>query len=84
MSTEVAAVVQEFELQPQDEEIGGRMRAEMAVAWSDLHEVLSKKLRRYGKVDPELSETLDPHVRRLIQLAMEVGLLADKNCEEEG
>lgn len=83
MFTEVAAVVQEFELQPQDEEIGGRIRAEMAVAWSDLHEVLSKKLRRYGKVDPLLSTSLDPHLRRLIQLTMEVSLLAENAPNEE-
>jgi hypothetical protein len=83
MSTEVAAVVQELELQPQDEEIGGRIRAEMAVAWSDLHEVLSKKLRRYGKVDPLLSTSLDPHLRRLIQLTMEVSLLAENAPNEE-
>ena len=83
MSGEVAAVVREFDLQPQEEEIGGRIRAEMAVAWSDLHEVLSKKLRRYGKVDPLLSNTLDPHIRRLIQMTMEAGLLADRNPDEE-
>lgn len=78
MSGEVAAVVREFDLQPQDEAIGRRIRAEMAVAWSDLHEVLSKKLRGYGKVDPLLSTSLDPHLRRLIQLTMEVSHLVDE------
>ena len=78
MSREVAAVVREFDLQPRDEEVEGRLRAEMAVAWSDLHEVLSKKLRGYGKVDPLLSTSLDPHLRRLIQLTMEVSHLVDE------
>lgn len=80
MAAEVAAVVGEFDLQPQDEAVSRRIRAEMAEAWSDLHEVLSKKLRRYGKVDPLLSKSLDPHLHRLIQLTMEVSHLVDEEA----
>ena len=78
MSAEVAIVVREFDLQPQDDGIGRRIRGEMAGAWSDLHEVLSKQLRRYGKVDPLLSNSLDPHIHRLILLTMEVSHLVDE------
>lgn len=75
MLEEVGLVVREFDLQPQDESIGRRIDAQMAGAWSDLHEVLSAKLRRYGDIDPHLSRKLDPHIKRMIRLTLEVGRL---------
>ncbi len=76
MQSEIAAVVRAFDLQADDEWLDRRIDAEMSGAWSDLHEVLSGKLKRYGDVDPRLSRVLDPHIRRLIRMTLEAGHLA--------
>jgi len=68
---EIEAVVREFALQPQELELGRQISAEMSGAWSDLNEVLVAKLKRYGRVDPRLRRTLDPHIRNMIRMALE-------------
>jgi hypothetical protein len=65
---EIRAVAAEFELPPQTEDAGRQIVATASVAWSDLYDLLSDRLDRYGDVDPGLAVTLDPHVRRLIEL----------------
>jgi hypothetical protein len=77
MLAEIAVIAQEFELQGSVEDAGRRVSAEMSVAWADLHDTLSPKLKRYGAVDPSLGDTLDPHLRNLIDLAQEIGRVAD-------
>ncbi len=77
MLVEIRAIAQEFDLAPSLEDVGAYIMAEMAGAWSDLHDTLSPKLRRYGPVDPSLRETLDPHIRVLIELAQEMGQAAN-------
>jgi len=66
---EIAVVAETFELQPQVEDVGQAALAEMTVAWADLHDLDPGKLGRYGVVDPALTETLAPHVQRLIELS---------------
>ncbi len=73
---EIASVAHDFDLQPREEDLGRWIDAEMAVAWADLYDTVSPKLNRYGDVDPALTTTLDPHLRRLIELAQVLSLLA--------
>jgi hypothetical protein len=75
MLHEIALIVREFDLQPDDEEIGRRMGAEMSAACSELDNLLAGRLRRYGAVDPRLSARLDPHIQRLMRLSMEAARL---------
>lgn len=83
MSAEIVVIAQEFALHPSVEDIGSHIVGQMAVAWSDLNDTLSPKLERYGPVDPSLAETLDPHIRVLIELAQEMGQAASGNPPEE-
>lgn len=76
MLAEIAILVHEYDLQPREEDLGRYIDAEMGVAWADLYDTLSPKLRRFGDVDPALETTLDPHIRRLIKLAHTLGLSA--------
>jgi len=73
MLAEIAVVVKKYDLQPRVEDIGVNIYAEMAGAWSDLYDMFAHKLKRYGHVDPALGETLDPHIKLLINLAREIG-----------
>ncbi len=66
--TEIATLAEKFQLQPEADDPLSTLNAEMAVAWSDLYDMLSPKLKRYGEVDPALTETLDPHIKKLISL----------------
>ena len=77
MLSEIAAIAREFDLQASTKDVGSYVLAQMAVAWSDLVDTLSPKLKRYCPVDRSLSETLDPHIQVLIELAQEMGHAAN-------
>ena len=82
MLREVAVVAQEFDLHASVEDVGSYVVAQMATAWSALLDTLSLKLKRYGPVDPSLSQTLDPHIQVLIELAQEMGRAANAEPPE--
>ncbi|MCG6946718.1 MAG: hypothetical protein LJE87_15405 [Deltaproteobacteria bacterium] len=76
MHEELAVLIRQFELQPKAVDSRSYVNATMALTWSSLNEVLSSKLKRYGEVDPALSESLDPCLNRLIDLALQVAEVA--------
>ena len=76
MHEELAVLIRQFELQPKAVDSRSYINATMALTWSSLNEVLSSKLKRYGEVDPALSESLDPCLNRLIDLALQVAEVA--------
>ena len=76
MREEIALLVKQFELQPKAVDSRSYINAKIALTWSGLNEVLSSKLKRYGEVDPELSESLDPCLNRLIDLALQIAEVA--------
>ena len=76
MHEELAVLIRQFELQPKAVYSRSYINATMALTWSSLNEVLSSKLKRYGEVDPALSESLDPCLNRLIDLALQVAEVA--------
>lgn len=43
-------------------------QGQLAVLWSDLEEIRSRKLRSYGDVAPGLDRALDPSVSELIEI----------------
>jgi len=46
------------------------MVAEFSITWTQLVDVRSQKLRRYGEVDPALVSTLDPAISELTELTL--------------
>jgi hypothetical protein len=76
MHEELAVLIRQFELQPKAVDSRSYINATMALTWSSLNEVFSSKLKRYGEVDPALSESLDPCLNRLIDLALQVAEVA--------
>jgi hypothetical protein len=59
-------------LEPEVEDPAGLIRGEFSVSWANLIDTQSRKLKRYGDVNPELKSVLDPAIQRLAQLAMEL------------
>jgi hypothetical protein len=75
---EIAAMVERFELPPHhwyDRQI---IMAEMTSTWTNLEEIRPDRLRRFGAVDPSLTETLTPGLERLIQLVWDVQNLVSR------
>ena len=75
---EIAAMVEHFDLSTQRWYGRQVIVAEMTSAWTNLEEVRPERLRRFGAVDPSLTETLTPGVERLIQLVWAVQNLASR------
>lgn len=74
---EIAATSELFALESDEQEAGGLIRSEMSVAWANLLDTRSKKLRGYGEVHPQLAKALDPHILNLSNLAMQLANLFD-------
>ena len=70
MTVEIASIVREFDLQPSVQDVRHSVNAAVSAAWAGPCDLLSAQLGRYGKVDPELEKTLDPHIDALIRLAL--------------
>ena len=64
---EVAHLAQTLDLPVEDQNNAAALHGQLAVLWSDLHEIRAKELRRYGEVAPELEMVLTPPLMRLIQ-----------------
>lgn len=64
-----------LDLEATYDDAGGHIRAGLSESWANLCDIRSKKLRRYGKVQPALSAVLDEPVEQLAQLALAIASL---------
>ena len=74
---EIATISELLSLEREEWDAGGLIRSEMSVAWANLLDTQSKKLRGYGDVHPQLADILDPHVLLLSNLAINMANLFD-------
>lgn len=74
---EVAVTSELLSLESEEQDAAGLIRGEMSVAWANLLDTRSKKLRGYGEVHPQLAKVLDPHILNLSNLAMQLANLFD-------
>ena len=75
--SEIAGTRDLFDLESEERDAGGLIRSEMSVAWANLLDIQSKKLRGYGNINPKLVDILDPHVIQLSNLANNLANLFD-------
>jgi len=59
------------------------IRGEMSVSWADLHDSRTRKLGRYGKVHPELSNVLDSQVQQLAEIAQNLSAIFGEYKKEK-
>ena len=69
---QIAELAHQFDLEPVDNSPEATIMAEMSESWANLCDARSDKLKRYGEVDPLLSQALDPSMDRLIELTLEL------------
>jgi len=80
---EIAQVSREFDLKPSQDDLAAVIGAGMSLMWADLVDTRSTKLNRFGAVDPRLAQQLDPHLDRLIELALLLSsLVRGKSIEQ--
>jgi hypothetical protein len=74
----IALLAKEFGLKAEADNPANLIRSKMSVNWANLLDTQSVKLKRFGEVDPELESALDPAVRQLAQLALELATVFDE------
>jgi len=67
---QVTELAREFDLSQVDDNPSATVIAEMSERWANLCDARADKLKRYGDVDPRLSQALDPSLDRLIELTL--------------
>lgn len=66
----LAEMMRQYELPLQQEDGLRIISARLSSAWENLEDSRPRKLRRYGQVDPEVAEELEPQVEALIRLVL--------------
>jgi hypothetical protein len=69
---EISAMAERFELNMQQENASSLVYSQFIHLRADLIDTTSDKLRRFGTVDARLTEVLDPAIKRLFDIAMEI------------
>ena len=75
----IAALAQAIGLEQEVEDAAGLIRGEMSISWANLSDTQSRKLKRYGDVNPELESILDPAIQQLARLALELASIIEKD-----
>jgi hypothetical protein len=68
-----------FALDTEEQDAARLIRSEMSVHWANLLDSRSGKLKRYGKVHPQLAENLDAYILSLSNIAISLATLFKEN-----
>jgi hypothetical protein len=68
----ISSVAEAFVLPREERDPRGMIVALLAMSWQSIGEMDARGMHAYGDTDPRLSEVLDPHVRRLMDLVLEL------------
>ena len=68
----IASIAEAFVLPREERDPRGMIVALLAMSWQSIGEIDARGMHAYGDTDPRLSEVLDPHVRRLMDLVLEL------------
>jgi len=63
----IRVIKEELHLPSSNNRFSDSIRATEGYLWAMLRDEMSDKLKRYGKVDQNLSAVLDPEIRRIIE-----------------
>jgi hypothetical protein len=66
----IATLAGRFGLQHETSDLAREAHGRLVEMWTALEDTKSTKLRRYGRVDPALSASLDPEIEQLIHLVI--------------
>jgi hypothetical protein len=72
-----------FELESESQSAAASMQGELTINWANLIDTQAGKLRRYGKVHPELGGTLDPDIQKLARIALQLSAILGESQQEK-
>ena len=72
-----------FELEVESQNAASMFQGELTVNWANLMDSQAGKLRRYGKVHPELGGMLDADVRNLAEIALKLSAILGESQQEK-
>jgi len=68
-----------FALDTEEQDVAKLIPSEMSFHWANLLDSRSGKLKRYGKVHPQLAENLDAFILSLSNIALSLATLFQEN-----
>jgi hypothetical protein len=66
----IATLAERFGLKHETSDLAREAHGRLVGMWTALEDTRSRKLRRYGRVDPALSAALDPEIQKLVDLVL--------------
>jgi hypothetical protein len=72
-----------FELESEPQNAASMFQGELTVNWANLIDSQAGKLRRYGKVHPELAGMLDADIRNLAEIALKLSAILGESQQEK-
>ncbi len=79
----VTQLGQSLELPLEIENVASEVRSQMVISWTNLLDNRSAKLKRYGKVHPDLSSELDPIIEQLAEMALNISAIFEESEQEK-
>jgi hypothetical protein len=74
---------EKFGLEAESQNAASMFQGELSINWANLMDARSGKLRRYGKVHPELESMLDSEIQKLAEIALQLSAILGKSKQEK-
>lgn len=72
-----------FDLPRDTHDAASIFRGELTVNWANLMDTRAGKMRRYGKVHPELASMLDSEIQKLAEIALRLSAILGESQQEK-
>ncbi|OGF53229.1 MAG: hypothetical protein A2Z21_09685 [Candidatus Fraserbacteria bacterium RBG_16_55_9] len=79
----VAQLDERFYFQREPKRVSRLLQGELSTLWVALENSRSRKLRRFGEVDPRLESALDPYLEQLIRLVLAMERIVNQEAERD-
>lgn len=76
---QIRQVAEEFQLPREQHSAARYVVGTVSLLWESVEEIRSRKLKSYGEVEPQLKQTLDPMLQRIIRLLFDLTATAQGN-----
>lgn len=76
---QIRYLAEEFHLPREQQSAARYVVGTASLLWESVEEIRSRKLKSYGEVDPQLKQTLDPMLQRIIRLLFDLTETAQDN-----
>lgn len=79
----VERLSEKFGLEVETQNAASMFQGEFSVNWANLIDTQAGKLRRYGKVHPELGGILDADIQKLAEIALQLSAFLGESQQEK-